>query len=59
MTTIQILGMGDAKMFALKNNLTQALAEFPLQAKIEDISEYNRIHASGVKEPPALILDGA
>ncbi len=58
MTTIQILGMGDAKMFALKNNLTQALAEFPLQAKIEDISEYNRIHASGVKEPPALILDG-
>lgn len=58
MTTIQIVGMGDARMHALKNNLTQALAQFPLQGKIEEISEFNSIHASGVKEPPALILDG-
>lgn len=58
MTTIQILGMGDARTHALKSNLNQALAQFPLQGKIEEISEYNQIHASGVKEPPALILDG-
>ena len=58
MTTIQIFGMGDAKMHALKNNLSLALAQFPLQGKIEEISEYNKIYASGVKEPPALVLDG-
>ena len=58
MTTIQIFGMGDAKMHALKNNLSLALAQFPLQAKIEEISEYNKIYASGVKDPPALVLDG-
>ena len=58
MTTIQILGMGDARMHALKNNLNQALTQFPLQGKVEEISEFNQIHASGVKEPPALILDG-
>lgn len=58
MTTIQIVGTGDARMHALKSNLTQALTQFPLQGKIEEISEFNQIHASGVKEPPALILDG-
>lgn len=58
MTTIQIFGIGDAKMHALKHNLMQALAQFPVQGKIEEISEYNKIYASGVTAPPALLLDG-
>lgn len=58
MTTIQIFGIGDAKMHALKNNLVQALAQFPIQGKIEEISEYNKIYASGITDPPALLLDG-
>ncbi|MBK6930838.1 MAG: universal stress protein [Saprospirales bacterium] len=58
MTTIQIFGIGDAKMHELRNNLSLALAQFPLQGKIEEISEYNRIYASGISQPPALMLDG-
>lgn len=58
MTTIQIIGIGDAKMHALKSNLSLALAQFPLQGQIEEISEYNKVYSSGVKEPPALLLDG-
>lgn len=45
-------------MHMLRNNLSLALAQFPVQGKIEEISEYNRIYASGVTEPPALMLDG-
>lgn len=45
-------------MHELRNNLSLALAQFPLQGKIEEISEYNRIYASGISQPPALMLDG-
>ena len=58
MTTIQLYGIGDAKMHSLKNNLSLALAQFPIQGKIEEISEYNKIHSSGISEPPAIVLDG-
>jgi nucleotide-binding universal stress UspA family protein len=58
MTSIRIFGTGDAKMQALRNNLSLALAQFPVQGSIEEISEYNQIYASGVTEPPALMLDG-
>lgn len=58
MTTIQIFGTGDAKMHALRKNLSLALAQFPVQGKVEEISEYNQIYASGITDPPALMLDG-
>ena len=58
MTTIRIFGTGDAKMHALRNNLSLALAQFPIQGNIEEITEYNQIYSSGVTEPPALMLDG-
>lgn len=58
MTSIRIFGTADAKMQALRNNLSLALAHFPVQGSVEEISEYNQISASGVTEPPALMLDG-
>jgi small redox-active disulfide protein 2 len=58
MTTIQIFGIGDAKMHDLRSNLSLALAQFPVQSNIEEISEYNQILASGVAHTPALMLDG-
>lgn len=45
-------------MHSLRNNLSLAMAQLPLQGKVEEITEHNRIHASGIKLPPALILDG-
>lgn len=58
MNTIQILGTGDDKMRALKYNLGMALAQFPLSGEVEEISEFNKITSSGVKEMPALLIDG-
>lgn len=58
MTTIQIFGIGDAKMHDLRSNLSLALAQYPVQGNIEEISEYNQILASGVVHTPALVLDG-
>lgn len=58
MTTIQILGTGDTKMRKLRDNLTQALVEFPVENKVEEVSEYNMIYATGVTETPAMIFDG-
>lgn len=45
-------------MHALRKNLSLALAHFPIQGNVEEISEYNQIYSSGVTEPPALMLDG-
>ncbi len=58
MTTIRVFGMGDAKMQALRNNLSLALAQYSIQGEIEEVSEYNQIFSNGVTEPPALMLDG-
>ncbi|MDX2135108.1 MAG: universal stress protein [Saprospiraceae bacterium] len=58
MNTIHIYGTGDAKMRALKNNLSLALTEYPLNSHLEDVSEYNRIYTSGVTQPPALVING-
>ncbi|TNE59283.1 MAG: hypothetical protein EP344_08910 [Bacteroidetes bacterium] len=58
MTTIQLFGIGDAKMHELRNNLSLALAHFPIQGKIEEISEYNEMHSNGISTPPAIMLDG-
>ena len=58
MTTIQIYGAGDAKMRELRNNVSLALAQFPVQGNVEEVSEYNKILAKGITHPPALVLDG-
>jgi len=59
MTTIQIYGAGDAKMRELRKNLSLALAQFPVQGNVEEVSEYNQILAKGIAHPPALVLDGS
>jgi nucleotide-binding universal stress UspA family protein len=58
MITISIYGSGDAKMRALKQNVSAALAEYPMDGQIEEVTEYNRVYASGVTHPPALAIDG-
>lgn len=58
MNTIQVLGTGDDRMRALKYNLGMALTQFPMSGQVEEISEYNKITASGAKEMPALMIDG-
>ena len=57
MFTIKILGMGDAKTRALKDNLAAALIRYPVKGKVVEVSELNRIAMSGVTETPALLFD--
>lgn len=54
---IKILGMGDIKTRALRDNLNAALRQYPLKGNIEEVSEVNRIALSGVTETPALLFD--
>lgn len=49
--------MGDMKTRALRDNLDAALSQYPINGKIEEVSEYNRIAQSGVTETPALLFD--
>jgi nucleotide-binding universal stress UspA family protein len=57
MFTIRILGMGDAKTRALKDNLSAALIRNPVKGKVVEVSELNHITLSGVTETPALMFD--
>jgi nucleotide-binding universal stress UspA family protein len=54
---IKILGMGDIKTRALRDNLNAALRLYPMKGKVEEVSEVNRIALSGVTETPALLFD--
>jgi nucleotide-binding universal stress UspA family protein len=58
MNTIQIFGTGDDKMRALRHNLGMALTQFPLKGEVEEVSEFNKINLKGVREVPALVVDG-
>lgn len=58
MTNIQIFGTGDAKMKSLRENLAIAMKEAAVTGEVEEVSEYNRIYATGVTEMPALAVDG-
>ena len=58
MATILIYGNCDAKMIALKNNLDEALLQFPLSGKVEEISDDNKIMMLGAHTLPALVVDG-
>ncbi|MEI6409119.1 MAG: universal stress protein [Bacteroidota bacterium] len=55
--TIKILGMGDTKTRALKDNLDAALSLYPVKGRVVEVSEVNRIALSGVTETPALLFD--
>lgn len=57
MFTIKILGMGDAKTQALRDNLALALNQYPLKGKVIEVSELNSIAVSGVTETPALLFN--
>ncbi len=57
MFTIKILGMGDAKTQALRDNVAAALSQYPVKGKVVEVSELNSIAISGVTETPALLFD--
>lgn len=57
MTTIKILGIGDQKTKALRDNVQSALSQYPIQNKIIEVSEVNLIAASGISRTPALLFD--
>lgn len=58
MTTIQVIGTGDARMRRLSEQVRQALDECALRGEVEEVSEYSRVLASGVLRIPALVVDG-
>jgi len=58
MATIQIIGRGDTRMQHLREQVAQALAESALRGEVEEVSEFNRVLASGVLRTPALMVDG-
>lgn len=58
MTTIKIFGAHDADTRLLRENIALALSSFPIDSKVEEISEPNKIRFSGVSNTPALMLDG-
>lgn len=58
MTTFKIFGAHDADTRLLRDNLALALSTFPLDNKVEEVSEPNKIRFSGVLLTPALMLDG-
>ncbi|MCS6928131.1 MAG: thioredoxin family protein [Saprospiraceae bacterium] len=58
MATIQVIGRGDERMHYLSDQVKGALAECALSAEVEEISEYHRVVASGVRRTPALVIDG-
>lgn len=58
MTTIKIFGAHDADTRLLRDNVALALSDFPMDSKVEEVSEPNKIRFSGVNITPALMLDG-
>ncbi|MBP6827161.1 MAG: universal stress protein [Saprospiraceae bacterium] len=58
MTTIKIFGAHDAKTRLLRENVALALSTFPMENRVEEISEPNKIRFNGVSLTPALMLDG-
>ncbi|MBX2893617.1 MAG: universal stress protein [Saprospiraceae bacterium] len=58
MTTIKVFGEHDEATRRLRDNLTRALSDFPLDNRVVEVSEPNAIRADGVTDTPALMLDG-
>ena len=55
MFTIKILGMGDVKTQALRENLAAALSQYPVKGKEVEVSELNRLAVSGGTGTPGLL----
>lgn len=55
---IQVLGMGCAKCEKLEATARQAAAELNLDARIEKVSDLQKIMSFGVMVTPALVVDG-
>ncbi len=58
MTMIKIFGEHDANTRHLRDNLTAALSNFPMNSRVVEVSEPNTIRADGISSTPALMLDG-
>lgn len=58
MTTIKIFGERDDNTRRLRDNLTLALSNFPMNSRVVEVSEPNTIRADGISKTPALMLDG-
>lgn len=58
MTMIKIFGEHDANTRRLRDNLTAALSNFPMNSRVVEVSEPNTIRADGISKTPALMLDG-
>jgi len=57
-TRIKIVGIGDAKTKALRENLLAALTRYPVDVELAHISEVHQIERSGATSIPALDFDG-
>ncbi len=53
---IRLFGVGDQRTRDLKANLQKALAAYPVADAVEEVTEFNRIYASGVSLTPALMF---
>ncbi len=58
MATVQVIGMGDKQMAALREHVIQALAECKRSEQVEEVSDYYRVLSSGIFQMPALVVDG-
>ena len=56
--TIQVLGPGCGRCEALDHITTAAVAELGLNARVENIHDYDEMARLGVMSTPALALDG-
>jgi nucleotide-binding universal stress UspA family protein len=54
---ISILGIGDFQTRQLRENVALALAAYPVNSEVVDVTEVSAIVASGVSRTPALLFD--
>ncbi|MBU0549614.1 MAG: TM0996/MTH895 family glutaredoxin-like protein [Candidatus Omnitrophica bacterium] len=55
---IQVYGKGCLKCHQLAANTEQAIKDSGLEAKVEQITEINKITEKGIMFTPALLIDG-
>ncbi len=57
MATISIIGIGDLQTRQLRENVAAALAIYPVNSEVVNVTEVSTIVASGVSQTPALLFD--
>jgi small redox-active disulfide protein 2 len=55
---IKILGMGCPNCQKLEANTNQALEELKIEAKVEKITDMEKIMSYGIMSTPAIVADG-